>query len=143
VAIAKICNRMALCSSHEQPLGLHNLPGVEGAVSLDLRRMNRILEIDEKNMYAVVEPHVICMQLQWSDEKGLNCHIIGAGSNTSVLASATSLWLRTGRTQHGFSGRNLLGVEWCSPPATSQAGVAGADAGWFCGDGPGPSLRAS
>jgi len=26
--------------------------------------MNRILEIDEKNMYAVVEPHVICMQLQ-------------------------------------------------------------------------------
>ncbi len=30
-----------------------------GIIYLDLRRMNRIIEINEKNMYAVVEPYVI------------------------------------------------------------------------------------
>ena len=32
-------------------------------ILLDLRRMNRIIEINEKNMYAVVEPYVISAQL--------------------------------------------------------------------------------
>ena len=36
----------------------------KGVIVLDLRRMNRILEIDEKNMFAVVEPYVIGAQLQ-------------------------------------------------------------------------------
>ena len=31
----------------------------EGIIYMDLRRMNRIIEINEKNMYAVVEPYVI------------------------------------------------------------------------------------
>jgi len=93
VDIVKICNRHRIVfKAMSTGWGMHNLPGVEGAVSLDLRRMNRILEIDEKNMYAVVEPHVICAQLQVEAmRKGLNCHIIGAGANTSVLASATSV----------------------------------------------------
>ena len=33
-------------------------------LQLDLRRMNAILEIDEQNLYAVVEPYVIHAQLQ-------------------------------------------------------------------------------
>ncbi len=33
-------------------------PTYDNVVQMDLRRMNRILEIDEKNMYAVVEPYV-------------------------------------------------------------------------------------
>jgi len=45
-------------------------------------------------------------------------------------------WVRTGRTQHGFSGRNLLGVEWVLPTGdVLKLGSLGADAGWFCGDG--------
>ena len=145
VAIAKICNRYRIVfKPMSTGWGLHNLPGVEGAVSLDLRRMNRILEIDEKNMYAVVEPHVICTQLQVEAmKKGLNCHIIGAGSNTSVLASATSVvGYGPDGLSMGFSGRNLLGVEWVLPTGdVLKLGSLGADAGWFCGDGPGPSLR--
>ncbi|OGO01308.1 MAG: hypothetical protein A2Y72_01490 [Chloroflexi bacterium RBG_13_53_26] len=145
VAIAKICNRYGIVfKAMSTGWGMHNLPGVEGAVSLDLRRMNRILEIDEKNMYAVVEPHVICMQLQVEAmKKGLNCHIIGAGSNTSVLASATSVvGYGPDGLSMGFSGRNLLGVEWVLPTGdVLKLGSLGADSGWFCGDGPGPSLR--
>src|SRR5580692_4430895 len=31
-------------------------PALSGSVVLDLKRMNRILEVDEKNAYALVEP---------------------------------------------------------------------------------------
>ena len=145
VAIAKICNRHHIVfKAMSTGWGMHNLPGVEGAVSLDLRRMNRILEIDEKNMFAVVEPHVIGAQLQVEAmKKGLNCHIIGAGSHTSVLASATSVvGYGPDGLSMGFSGRNLLGVEWVLPTGeVLKLGSLGADSGWFCGDGPGPSLR--
>jgi glycolate oxidase len=145
VAIVKICNRHHIVfKAMSTGWGIHNLPGVEGAVLLDLRRMNRILEIDEKNMFAVVEPHVICMQLQVEAmKKGLNCHIIGAGSNTSVLASATSVvGYGPDGLSMGYSGRNLLGVEWVLPTGeVLKLGSLGADAGWFCGDGPGPSMR--
>lgn len=145
VAIAKICNRHRIVfKAMSTGWGMHNLPGVEGAVSLDLRRMNRILQIDERNMFAVVEPYVICAQLQVEAmKKGLNCHIIGAGSNTSALASATSVaGYGPDGLSMGFSGRNLLGVEWVLPTGdVLKLGSLSADAGWFCGDGPGPSLR--
>src|SRR5512139_133873 len=42
---------------------------VEGGVVLSLERMNRILEIDEANLLAVVEPHVITGDLQDAVEK--------------------------------------------------------------------------
>jgi len=145
VDIVKICNRHRIVfKAMSTGWGMHNLPGVEGAVSLDLRRMNRILEIDEKNMYAVVEPHVICAQLQVEAmRKGLNCHIIGAGANTSVLASATSVaGYGPDGLSMGHSGRNLLGVEWVQPTGEIvRLGSFDTGSGWFCGDGPGPSLR--
>ena len=145
VAIARICNRHHIVfKAMSTGWGIHNLPGVEGAVSLDLRRMNRILEIDEKNMFAVVEPGVICAQLQVEAmKKGLNCHIIGAGANTSVLASATSVaGYGPDGLSMGYSGRNLLGVEWVLPTGeVLKLGSPGTGSGWFCGDGPGPSLR--
>ena len=41
----------------------------EGGVALDLRRMNRILEVDGENLFAVVEPGVITQTLQEEVEK--------------------------------------------------------------------------
>ena len=59
------------------------------------RRMNRILDIDEKNRFAIVEPYVICAQLQAEAMKrGLNFNIIGAGSSTSVVAERLRLFRR-------------------------------------------------
>jgi glycolate oxidase len=109
-----------------------------------MRRMNRILEIDEENMYAVVEPYAICGQIQAEAMKrGLNCHIIGAGSSTSLLASSTSLCgYGLSGISMGYNGRNVLGVEWVLPTGEIlRLGSLGSGAGWFCGDGPGPSLR--
>jgi glycolate oxidase len=41
----------------------------EGGVALDLRRMNRILEIDRENLFAVVEPGVVTQTLQEEVER--------------------------------------------------------------------------
>jgi glycolate oxidase len=116
----------------------------DNVVIIDLRRMNRILDIDEKNMYAVVEPYVCSAQLQAEAMKlGLNTHIIGCGPVSSPLASATSGW---GVGQDGiymsYSPRNILGLEWVQPTGeVLRLGTLGSGKGWFCGDGPGPSLR--
>jgi glycolate oxidase len=42
---------------------------VQGGVVVSLERMNRILEIDEANLVAVVEPHVVTGELQEAVEK--------------------------------------------------------------------------
>jgi glycolate oxidase len=144
-AVVRICNRHGLqFKAMSTGWGVWNMVGGENVIQIDLRRMDRILEIDEKNMYAVVEPCCIGAQLQAEAMKiGLNCHIIGAGSGTSPLASATSLcgygW--SGLTT-SYSARNLLATEWVLPDGElMRIGTIGSGLSWFSGDGPGPSLR--
>ena len=63
-AIVKLCNKHNL---KFRPIctGWHWMGKFpKDIILLDLRRMNRIIEINEKNMYAVVEPYVISGQLQ-------------------------------------------------------------------------------
>ena len=51
-------------------------PVLSGSVVLDLKRMNRILEIDERNAYVVVEPGVSYFDLyRHIQDKGLNLWI--------------------------------------------------------------------
>ena len=113
-------------------------------IVLDLKRMDKIVDIDTKNQVAVVEPYVKAIHLQtklWKE--GLNVHIVSAGGNHSVLASVTSAW-GTGLDgpSMSYSSRNMLGVEWVLPTGdVLTLGSAGDGAGWFTADGPGPSLR--
>ncbi len=113
-------------------------------VQIDLRRLNRIVRIDEKNMYAVVEPYVTGNQLQTEAFKlGLNTHIAGCGAQCSILAAATSMMGQGWDGVYmGFSGRNLLGCEWVTAEGEIvQVGSFDAAGDDFCGDGPGFSLR--
>jgi glycolate oxidase len=144
-AIVRTCNRYKIkCKAYSTGWGPYAVPQTEGVIQLDLRRMNRILEIDEKNMFAVIEPYVIGGQLQAEAMKvGLNTHIIGAGSSCSVLAACTS-FLGPGPDSifMGHSSENLLAMEWVMPTGDIlRTGSLGSGAGWFSGDGPGPSLR--
>ncbi len=144
-AIVKTCNRLRI-HFKAQSTGWAPFAAVskKNSVLLDMRRMNRILEIDERNMYAVVEPYVSAMQLRAEAMKrGLICHVIGAGPNHSILASCSG-WEGIGATAYTTShnNRNILGVEWVLPTGeVVRFGALGSGAGWFCGDGPGPSLR--
>jgi len=144
-AVAKICNKYKI---KFKPLatGWETIAAVggEGVIQIDLRRMNRILEIDERNMYAVVEPCVTYAQLQAEAMKrGLNCHIIGAGSGTSAMASSTShMGVGWDSLSLGNGPCNILGLEWVLPSGELlKLGSLGSGCGWFMGDGPGPSLR--
>ena len=144
-AIVKLCNKYKIkfkaSSTFWSAMGY---PNDENTIQLDMRRMDRVLEIDEKNMFAIIEPNVIGAVLQAEAMKvGLNTHIIGAGSSCSPLASATSF---AGAGPSGMfmggHGENMLGLEWVMPDGELlRTGSLGAGLGWFCGEGPGPSVR--
>ncbi|TAJ93584.1 MAG: FAD-binding oxidoreductase [Gammaproteobacteria bacterium] len=110
-----------------------------GMLYMDLRRMNRIIEINEKNMYAVVEPYVISAQLQAElMKRGLHMNVKGAGTNCSAMLRGH------GHLDQSTSGddRNHLAIEWVTPAGDIvRSGSLGSADEWFSGDGPGPSLR--
>jgi glycolate oxidase len=110
-----------------------------GIIYLDLRRMNRIIEINEKNMYAVVEPYVISAQLQAElMKRGLHFNVKGAGTNCTAMLRGH------GHLDQTTSGddRNHLAIEWVTPEGEIvRSGSLGSSDEWFCGDGPGPSIR--
>ncbi len=143
-AIVKACNQHRIkFKALSTGWGPMSAPESEGAIQLDLRRMNKILEINEKAMYAVVEPYVVCAQLQAElMKRGLNCNIISAGSNTSALPLTALMGCGKTSVSTSSNARNVLGVEWVLPTGEIlRSGSLGSGAGWFCGDGPGPSLR--
>ena len=109
-AIVKLCNKHKLpfrpvCTGWTGKFS-------KGTLYLDLRRMNRIIEINEKNMYAVVEPYVISAQLQAElMKRGLHMNVKGAGSNCSAMLRGH------GHLDQTTSGddRNHLAIEWVTP----------------------------
>ncbi len=136
-AVVKLCNKHKV---QFRPI----CTGWSGAfpkdiILLDLRRMNRIIEINEKNMYAVVEPYVISAQLQAElFKRGLNFCIKGAGTNCSAMLRGHGHMDQT----TGGDDRNHLAIEWVTPAGDIvRSGSLGSSDEWFCGDGPGPSLR--
>ena len=145
-AIMKHCHRNGIqCKPMGSGQGPWNAPRQENnSVQVDLRRMDKLIKIDAKNMYAVIETYVTNNELQTEALKvGLNCHIIGAGGQASQLAAATSF---NGHGPdglvYGFAGRNLLGFEWVMPDGEIvQVGAFDSSQEMFSGDGPGPSIR--
>ena len=137
-AILKLCNKhnISFCATSTAWTGTFN----SGIIFLDMRRMNRIVEINEKNMYAVVEPYVISAQLQAElFKRGLHMNVKGSGSNCSaILRGHGHLDQSTGGDD-----RNHLAVEWVTPDGKIvRTGSLGSSDEWCCGDGPGPSIRA-
>jgi glycolate oxidase len=136
-AIVKLCNKHKL---KFRPICTGWTGGFpKDIILLDLRRMNHIIEINEKNMYAVVEPYVISAELQAELFKsGLNFCVKGAGTNCSALLRGH------GHLDQTTSGddRNHLAIEWVTPEGDIvRSGSLGSSDEWFCGDGPGPSIR--
>jgi glycolate oxidase len=141
-AVVRACNEKGVkYKAISTGYGSHGFPQQEGVIILDLKRMNRILEIDAKNKFAVVEPYVVWAQLGAETlKRGLFTTPVQAGSQASVLANVTSGWGMNVMGNHGgHNGRNCLGVEWVLP--TGELLRLGPKDAWFSGDGPGPSLR--
>lgn len=142
--IVKLCNRFNLqFKASSTGWGPYNDATVPGCIKIDLRRMNRIIEINEKNMYAVVETGVIGAQLQAECMKrGLNCNQNGAGTNCSASPIVAHQGFGHLSQSGSYGERNQLALEWVTPDGDIiRLGSLGSTGAWFCGDGPGPSLR--
>jgi len=114
------------------------------SIILDPKRMNHIVEIDEKNMYAIIEPYVSNAQVSAEAMKrGLVCGNPEAGGQASQLAGHTfqGFWGIGYRIGMGY--RNILGFEWVLPNGEllRTGALSQPDAGWAWGEGPGPDLR--
>jgi glycolate oxidase len=139
-AVIRLCNKHKLPYKAQSTGWLLFAPEYD-FIFVDLRRMNRLIEINEKNMYAVVEPYVISAELQAElFRRGMICNVKGSGSTCTALAMSG----------HGHMGlttstgdRNELATEWVTDEGEIiRLGTLAASDEWFCGDGPGPSLRA-
>lgn len=144
-AIVKVCNRFKIkFKAHSTGLGAYGISGKEPFLIIDLRRLNRILLIDEKNMVAVVEPYVSHCELFYECiKKGLRFNGLGAGPSASVVASSAC---HDGSGFHNLSahydGQNVLGAEWILPNGELiRLGSMATSSGWFTADGPGLNLR--
>ena len=144
-AIVKLCNKYGIKFKASSTFWTSrgNISD-DNAITLDMRRMDRIIEIDEKTQFAVIEPFVTGATLQAEAMKvGLNTTIIGAGSSCSPLASACANGGPSPFALYGgLTRENLLAFEWVLPNGEIfNCGSQGSDLGWFCDDGPGPGLK--
>jgi glycolate oxidase len=90
---------------------------VEGGVVLDLTRMTTILEVDEDNLVAVVEPGVITYQLQQEVEaKGLYFPIDPGSLKTSTIGGNVAECAGGPRAfKYGVTRDYVLGLEVVTP----------------------------
>jgi glycolate oxidase len=136
-AVVRLCNKFKL---QYRPI-CTGWTGVfvPETVLIDLRRMDQIIEINEKNMYAVVEPYVTSAQLQAElFKRGLTTNVKGAGSQCSAMLRGHGHLDQS----MGADDRNHMAVEWVTPDGELvKLGSLGSVGEWFAGDGPGPSLR--
>jgi len=111
---------------------------------IDTKRLTR-MEIDEKNMYATIEPYVTHAQLHAEAMKrGLHMGIPEAGAQASNLANHVFQGLQGTCYRTGYAPRNILGVEWVLPTGEvlRTGSLANPTGGYYWGEGPGPDARA-
>ena len=119
-------------------------PAGAGYVIIDPKRMDRIIELDGKNMYAVVEPYVSFADLQTEAmKKGLTCPSPLAGAQVSALANFAWHGAYGNSWISGVGAQNLLAYEIVLPDGEiMKSGPPSlSDDEWFWNDGPGPDLR--
>jgi len=127
------------------PAGNYNwdVPTRANTIVIDPKRMNKILEIDERNMFAVVEPGVTHAQLNTEVmRRGLISNTTGGGGPTSVIAN--NLFLGMGGLVYRLGmGKVILTTEWVLPTGeilrTGSESVKNATSFWY--EGTGPDLR--
>lgn len=105
----------------------------EGGIQLDMRRMNRIIEINEECLYAVVEPGVTYAALTDAlVPRGLVVSIPDAPPVASVLSNHLGFGLGAYAQLRGMGPELLLGLEVVLPngEVVRTGGAALGDKGW-------------
>jgi glycolate oxidase len=144
--VIKICNRynvpfIPLGSSQWSVTTAPNRPGT---LIIDSKRMNGIVEIDEKNMYAVIEPYVTMAQVHSeANKRGLYLGSPEASAQASAMAGHVFQGMWGVGHRLGVGHRNILAMEWVLPNGEIlQTGSwSNSEKTRFFGEGPGTDLR--
>lgn len=144
-AIVKICNKYNIPFKAATTFwSCMGYIGDDDSLQVDMKRMKNI-EFHERDQYVVVEPYAIGAVVQVEAMKrGFNVNMAGVGCSSSTLAGTAS-WVAFGPSScfMGVASENMLSCEWVLPNGELlRTGSYGAGGDWFCGEGPGPSVRA-
>lgn len=142
--IVKICNKNKISYNAVTSLfGVAGIANQPGTLLISMRRMNLILEINSEDRYAVVEPGVRQVQLKSEVlKRGLTYPTASAGPSCSVLANFMTSGDHHTQQSSSRCSRYILGYEWITPAGDIvKVGSPASNSGWFCADGPGPSIR--
>jgi hypothetical protein len=145
-AVIKICNRYKIpfIPVGSNQWSLTSAPNRPHTVLIDCKRMGAIHEIDEKNMFAVIEPLVSLAQLHAeANKRGLYIGSPEASAQSSAVAGHLFQGMWGVGYRLGVAYRNILGLEWVLPNGEIlRTGSFSQDAdNGFWGEGPGPDLR--
>jgi hypothetical protein len=142
VRIVKVCNRFKIPFVPASTMWvIQASPRFrEDFVVIDLKRMNK-MQIDEKNMIAILEPGVVYGQLlEEVMRRDLYTIAPGGGSQVSVIANHLNCGMCPLCYRIPLSDRRMNAAEWVSPEGDvviMGSRVAGENA-WFWQDGLGP-----
>ena len=144
--IVKTCNKyklsfVASSSYNSNPPGFNR----QNVVYMDLKRMRK-MEIDEDNLFAVVESGVAsaALQAELFRRDSIMTFVPLSGGECSVLANATYMGEGAMSYKLGDRGyRRVLGVEWVTPEGDvlTLGSTSTSPKDFFWGEGPGPDLR--
>jgi glycolate oxidase len=145
-AVVRICNRYKLpfVPVGSNQWSLSTAPTLPGTVIIDSKRMKELIEIDEDNMFAVIEPYLTVAQLHAeANKRGLYIGSPEASAQSSALAGHTFQGLWGVAYRLGVAFRNVLGMEWVLPDGEIlRTGTFSMDPDCgYWGKGPGPDLR--
>ncbi len=142
--IVKVCSRYKIPYTPISTYWLANgAPKGPNELLIDLKRMNKLV-IDDKHMYAIVEPGVIYGQLQQEAmDHGLYTMVSGGGSQVSVVCNHINHGWSPLNYRTGLIGRRPLGIEWVLPDGEllRLGSLAMNDNDYSWGEGIGPDLR--
>jgi len=115
---------------------------VYGGILCDLRRMDRILEIDGENMYAVIEPGINYLELQAAAQR-LGCRVLNPSTSATagVISNHAFCNINLMASKYGFGMDNIIDVEMVLPTGDIlKTGPASYGAVKGHVPGPGPDL---
>lgn len=87
-----------------------------GGIIMDLRRMDRIVELDGENMFATVEPGVNFLELQVAAQK-VGCRLLNpsTAATAGVLSNHLFCNINTMASKYGFGMDSIMEVEVVLP----------------------------
>ena len=142
--VVKLCNRHGLSYIPVvTSLIVFAYPVTPNTIIIHLKRMNYIKFCEEDRM-VILESGIRHGQLtSEAMSRGLSYPVAAVGPGGSVLANfACSAGDNHNQNGASRTARYLLGIEWVTPEGDIvRLGSLATNSGWFCADGPGPSLR--